>query len=100
MVLTDARVLCAAGDLEALVSLLQRGGHAISEQPPYPSEGLDQPRCAVVDDLDRERPAEDLLRRVVAPLVKDGARTGLIVGTSSGNISGPWEAWHLSLIHI
>jgi len=94
MVLTDARVVCAAGDLEALVALLQRGGHAISEQPPYPSEGLDQPRCAVVDGLDRERPAEDLLRRVVAPLVKDGARTGLIVGTSSGNICGPWEAWH------
>lgn len=100
MVITKTAVRCAAGDLQALMQVLDQGGHALSEAPPYDAEGLSQPRCAVVAGLDRERPAEDLLRSVVGELALglDPARTGLVVGTSSGNISGPWERWHRAVL--
>ena len=94
MVLADAAVRCAAGDLDALVALLHERGTAFSASPPYPSEGLGQPRCARVEPLDRDRPCRDLLLEVVGQVLIDPARTGLVVGTSSGHISGPWERWH------
>ena len=98
VVITGTAVRSSAGRLEELFELLLQGGHAIAEQPPYASEGLAQPRCAVIRGLDRQRPAEVLLREVVQQVVSDPARTGLVVGTSSGNISGPWEAWHRAVL--
>jgi len=72
------------------------GGTAFSEQPPYEAEGLYAPRCGRVD-VDRHRPAEALLREAVTEALGQArfeGRLGLVVGTSSGNICGPWERWH------
>lgn len=87
----------AAGDVAATTALAEAGGRAFSELPPYDPTGLSNPRCGAAAGLvDRERPAETLLLRVVQEALGDAPRagTGLIVGTSSGNICGPFEAWH------
>jgi 3-oxoacyl-(acyl-carrier-protein) synthase len=101
MVITGVGVVSAAGrGLAPLVQLLARGGDAFSAAPPYPAEGLSCPRCAVVPGVGRERPAELMLLTAAsdalgaAGLDPVPADLGLVVGSSSGNISGPWERWH------
>ncbi len=84
----------------ALADLLDSGGNAFGDDPPYPSEGLAQPRGGFIPGLDRTRPAEALLEGVVRDVLEQAGlspgtcRVGLVVGTSSGNVSGPFEAWH------
>ena len=84
----------------ALSALLASRGSAFLEPPPYPAEGLSQPRGGFIAGLDRTRPAEVLLEGVVRDVLDQSglspgtSRVGLVVGTSSGNISGPFEAWH------
>jgi len=94
--ITGIAAWTAAGDLPALAELVAQQGRAFRD-PPYPSEGLRNPLVGAISELDRDRPAEALLRHVVGEaLAQSGraGRTGLIVGTSSGNICGPWERWH------
>lgn len=91
----------AAGDLDALVDLVERGGQAFSEVPPYPADGLANPACGRVPGLDRDRPAESLLHEVVRDALAGagpGGRTGLVVGTASGGLCGPWERWHRAIL--
>ncbi|MBX2800187.1 MAG: hypothetical protein KTR31_21085 [Myxococcales bacterium] len=92
-------VRCAAGTLDDLRTALLQGTPHLSASPPYDSDGLCNPRCGRVAGLDRDRPAEALLREVVTEALREaalppGTRIGLVVGTSSGNIAGPWERWH------
>ena len=98
LVLTGSAAWTAAGpDAASLFELLQQRGSAFSEAPPYAAEGLSSPACASIAQLDRERAAEQLLETVVRQaLERSGAsgRVGLVAGTSSGNICGPWERWH------
>ena len=90
----------AAGDLNELLERLHTGEHAISDAPPYSSDGLSNPRCGRIHGLDRDRPVLALLRKVVVDALADASidtlpeGTGLIVATSSGDICGPWAAWH------
>jgi len=104
LVITGVGVVSAAGrGLDPLERLLRDGGDAFADAPPYPSDGLSRPRCAILRDLDRERPAEALLRDAAAQALAEaglepGPRVGLIIGTSSGNISGPWERWHRAVL--
>ena len=93
----------ALGDLEQTVAGLHAGRSAFSPSPPYATEGLANSACALVADLPRDRPAEHLLRSVVrdalmASELPPGSRVGLVVGTSSGNIAGPWESWHIATL--
>ncbi len=89
---------------EPLAELLARRGHAIAGAPPYGAEGLRCPQCARIDDLDRERPAEALLRAVARRALRQAGLwppprgLGLVVGTTSGNICGPWERWHAAQV--
>lgn len=97
-VITGIGAWTAAGKgTSALPDRLATGGDCASETPPYPPDGLASPQCARTD-VDRDRPAEELLHAAVAEaLMHAGLRTGrwgLVVGTSSGNICGPWERWH------
>ena len=96
---TGVGCLSAAGrGSGALPALL--GGRAFSELPPYEAEGLYAPSCGRVD-VERDRPAEALLREAVAEALAQArfeGRLGLVVGTSSGNICGPWERWHRALL--
>ncbi len=101
LVITGMGLRTAAGrGVQPLFDLLLRGGQTFSPAPPYAAEGLSRPLCALVAGLDRDRPAEALLRAAAADaLAQSGldpvpAGAGLVVGTSSGNISGPWERWH------
>ncbi len=101
LVITGVGVVSAAGaGLEPLLALLDRSRDAFSAVPPYPSEGLSRPRCAPVPGLERQRPAETLLLDAAAQALAQAGcprpprGTGLVIGTSSGNISGPWERWH------
>ncbi len=92
-------VRCAAGDLAALRALLSTGGDAFASAPPYPSAGLANAACGLVAEVSRRAPAEDLLEEVVRAALAQAApppdaRIALVVGTSSGNVSGPWERWH------
>jgi 3-oxoacyl-[acyl-carrier-protein] synthase II len=103
LVITGQDVLTAAGrGVPAIVELLHSREHAFREHPPYESAGLTSPQCAIVADLDRGQPACAALRAVVQAALAEAqldpqtasASVGLVVGTTSGNISGPWEAWH------
>ncbi len=101
LIITGVGVVSAAGrGLVPLLGLLDAGGDAFADAPPYPGEGLSRPRCAPVAGLERQRPAETLLLdaagQALAQAGLDGVPVGagLIIGTSSGNISGPWERWH------
>ncbi len=105
LAITGVGVVSAAGrGLEPLLRLLDEGGDAFSDAPPYDAEGLDRPRCAALAGLGRDRPAETLLRSAAtealaqAGLSRPPAAAGLVVGTSSGNISGPWERWHRAVL--
>ncbi len=87
----------------AILDRLQRRRPAFRPVPPYPADGLDPALCAPVADLDRERPAHALLRTVVAEALARaalpaGTRVGLVAGTTSGDISGPWERWHRAVL--
>ncbi|MCO4747461.1 MAG: hypothetical protein KC912_21855 [Proteobacteria bacterium] len=91
----------ALGDLRATLEGLHAGETAFTA-PPYEVEGLSNAACGVAIE-DRHRPAEALLRQVVgealaASTLPEGCRIGLVVGTSSGNIAGPWERWHAQAV--
>lgn len=101
LVITGVGVVTAAGrGLDPLLRLLASGGDALVDQPPYAAEGLSCPRCASAPGLERQRPGEALLvdaaaqALAAAGLSRPPAAAGLVIGTSSGNISGPWERWH------
>jgi 3-oxoacyl-[acyl-carrier-protein] synthase II len=98
LVVTAAITRSAAGDLSGLVDALLERRPCFSDSPPYDAAGLTQPSCGAIPGLDRSRPAFALLVDVVqGALTAAGAprdRTGLIVGTSSGDLCGPWERWH------
>lgn len=85
----------AAGDLPALVALLHADGSALGT-PPYRADDLASPRTGTIAGLDRDAPATALLERVCRDVLGDSVpeRTGLVVGTSSGALAGPWERWH------
>ncbi|MCB9759982.1 MAG: hypothetical protein H6739_09130 [Alphaproteobacteria bacterium] len=93
----------AGRGVDALAALLREGGHAFSAAPPYDAAGLASPQCAQVEGLDRTAPATTLLTEAVTDALADAgldpkaARVGLVVGTSSGDISGPWERWHAAV---
>jgi len=100
-VITGVGVWTSAGRGAAhLLQALQDRRPAFDAPAPYGTDGLKQPRCGIIPELDRTAPAEDLLLAVArdalaqAELAVDPARTGLVIGTTSGNISGPWERWH------
>ncbi len=100
-VITGIGVWTSAGrGPEALLEALLAQRSAFEVPAPYPTDGLKQPRCGIIPELDREAPAEDLLGAVASDALKmagldpDPLRTGLAIGTTSGNISGPWERWH------
>ena len=102
LVVTGVGAWSAAGrGSAALVELLERSGDGFREEPAYPSEGLYAPRCGLTD-VERERPAEALLETAVLEALAHAnlreGRIGLVVGTSSGNICGPWERWHRALL--
>ncbi|MFH1464495.1 MAG: beta-ketoacyl synthase N-terminal-like domain-containing protein [Pseudomonadota bacterium] len=101
LVITGLGVWTAAGrGLAPLVELLHRGGDTFTATPPYPAEGLKPPLCAIAAHLDRDRPAEALLAGAAeealaqAGLAPSEGRVGLVAGTSTGDLSGPWERWH------
>jgi 3-oxoacyl-[acyl-carrier-protein] synthase II len=99
LVITGSTAWTSAGQgAGALLELLESGRDAFTEPPPYPAQGLASPACAQIHELDRERPAEVLLEHVVrqalAQAGRPSGRIGLVAGTSSGNICGPWERWH------
>jgi 3-oxoacyl-[acyl-carrier-protein] synthase II len=105
LVITGVGVVSAAGQgLEPLLRLLDAGGDAFCDVPPYEPEGLSRPRCASLPGLDRDRPAETLLLAAAgqaltqAGLPQPPSSAGLVIGTSSGNISGPWERWHRAVL--
>jgi 3-oxoacyl-[acyl-carrier-protein] synthase II len=90
--------VCAAGrGLEALRTLLCAGGHALSPASKWPTEGLTNPCTGQVEGLG-DQPAVELLQMAVSDALQQSQipvdQAGLIVGTSSGGISGPWERWH------
>lgn len=93
---TGLGAISAAGRGPAAVVEALRTGVAPSTAAPYPTEGLGNPRAAVVAPLDRARPAEALLALAVGDALAQASRdrADLVVGTSSGNMSGPWERWH------
>lgn len=72
------------------------GGLPATSAPPYPLTGLPARPCGIVAGLDRGAPAEVLLERVVREALagRPAAGTGLVVGTASGNVCGPWERWN------
>lgn len=93
----------AAGDLSALWDLLAAEGSAFATEPPYDPEGLSNPACARVAGLSRGAPAEALLEEVVAAALAEAelpedAVVGLVCGTSSGSVCGPWERWHRAVL--
>jgi len=105
LVVTGMGAWSAAGrGVQPLRSLLHRREHAFSERPPYPHEGLGSPWCGIAPGLERERPAETLLLAVANDALVQAGLTaplptmGLVVGTTSGNISGPWERWHRDVL--
>jgi len=105
LVITGVGVVSAAGrGVEPLGRLLHSGGDAFVDAPPYDAGGLSCPRCAIYGGVDRERPAEQLLLDAAqqalaqARLPHPSASTGLVIGTSTGNISGPWERWHRAVL--
>jgi 3-oxoacyl-(acyl-carrier-protein) synthase len=105
LVISGVGVVSAAGvGLGPLLALLDRGGDAFAATPPYPCEGLSRPRCAPVPGLGRQRPAEALLMDAASQALAQAgcprppAGAGLVIGTSSGNISGPWERWHRAVL--
>ncbi|MBW1881565.1 MAG: hypothetical protein JRJ84_24670, partial [Deltaproteobacteria bacterium] len=105
LVVTGMGAWTAAGrGVQPLRSLLHRREHAFSERPPYPHEGLGSPWCGIAPGLERERPAETLLLAVANDALVQAGLTaplpamGLVVGTTSGNISGPWERWHRDVL--
>ncbi|MEZ4317043.1 MAG: beta-ketoacyl synthase N-terminal-like domain-containing protein [Myxococcota bacterium] len=99
---TGVAAWTAAGDLDALAALVDADGRAFTDTPPYPTDGLSTPLAGCIPDLERDRPAETLLLEVVCQALGEAGpcegRTGLVVGTSSGNVCGPWERWHRAVL--
>lgn len=100
--ISGVAVRTAAGDLDGVWASLAAPAGAFGP-PPYPTEGLANPSVASVAGLDRDAPAEALLEEVVAKALgeadlPDDAVVGLVVGTSSGNVCGPWERWHRAVL--
>ncbi len=89
---------------DALLQALRERRAAYDAPAPYDTGGLKQPRCGIIPELDRDAPAEDLLLRVAEDALADAGlqpaadRTGVVIGTTSGNISGPWERWHRAVL--
>lgn len=85
---------------EALRAALEAGLPCASAAPPYPLGGVAVQRCALAAGLERGWPARDLLAEVVSDALGDAprARCGLVVGTSSGDLCGPWERWHRAVL--
>ncbi len=114
VVVTGVAAWTAAGRGAAAVTQhLARGQHAFVDQPPYDDDGLVQPRCAIVADLDRADldradldrawPARQLLDSVARAAIDDAGLApdpamGIVVGTSSGDLTGPWERWHRAVL--
>ncbi len=102
LVIVGLSAWTAAGDVAGLAAAVEAGEHRFSAAPPYPSEGLSNPRAGQIDGLDRDRPAEALLEHVVRDALAEAGphsgSTGLVVGTSSGNVCGPWERWHRAFL--
>ncbi|MEQ1508041.1 MAG: beta-ketoacyl synthase N-terminal-like domain-containing protein, partial [Myxococcota bacterium] len=103
--ITGVGVWSAAGTgPAAILDRLDAGAPALSGEPPYPVAGLTNPRAGIVAGLDRIRPAEALLQRVVADALADAALApspdpvALVVGTASGGRCGPWERWHRAIL--
>ena len=95
-------VWSSAGNLAALQDALAERAPALDGSPPYNADGLVNPRCGRTE-VPRARPAEALLEAVVAEALARSAlpptlRVGLVVGTSSGNVCGAWEAWHRAFL--
>ncbi len=104
-VITGVGVWTSAGrGPEALLAALKDRRAAFDATPPYPHDGLKQPKAGIIGQLSRDRPAEQLLLAVAADaLAQSGldpraTRTGAAIGTTSGNISGPWERWHRAVL--
>lgn len=102
IIVTGASVWTAAGDLEDLAASVSTGQRNFTDTPPYDTDGLKNPRVGQIAELSRDRPAEVLLETVVEQALAEAGprqgRTGLVVGTSSGNICGPWERWHRAVL--
>lgn len=87
------RVACwsAAGyGLDALVDAAA-AGRACRREVPYAVPGLPSPFAAL---LDARVTATEALGRVVRDVLPDERPCGLVVATTSGDVSGPFEAWH------
>lgn len=110
---TGVGALSAAGrGAGAVLDRADAGETAIGGGARYPTDGLTNPRGGFVRGRDAEalglddRPAEALLLAAVSEALSDAlsaaalgeARIGLVVGTSSGNLCGPWERWHRAVL--
>lgn len=65
-------------------------GHSRWTPAPYAVAGLPSPFAAL---LDERVSATDALARVVRDVLPDERPCGLVVATTSGDITGPFEAW-------
>ncbi len=92
--ITRVDVWCAAGrGMEALADAV-RNDAPLRRDVPYAAEGLRSPFAAC---LHEGATAEEMLDEVVRGVLPGGVgRCGLVVATSSGAISGAFEAWHRS----
>lgn len=102
-VVTGLGVWTSAGrGVQALAEALEARRPCFSPAPPYDGSKLTQPRCGVAPGLERDRAAETLLAGVIkdalAEAGRDSVGVGLVAATSSGNVCGPWEAWHRAKI--
>lgn len=84
----------AAGrGVQALVDALERG-LPLRAPVPYALPGLPSPFAA----LTGAGSASELLGAVVEEVLPPERPCGLVVATSSGDISGPFERWHRALV--
>ena len=89
--ITRADVWCAAGrGLERLADAA-RAGVPLRRDVPYAMSGLRSPFAGM---LTARASAEDMLDEVVRAVLPAEGSCGLVVATSSGAISGEFEAWH------
>ncbi len=92
-----------ASSPEALFDALVEGTADAWTHPPYAGEGLANPLCAAMSGRRAASPATELLHQAVADALAHAGspaahRVGLVVGTSSGDICGPWERWHQAAV--